>query len=63
MHLQLLAESHGAEVFWLPDIKFGIVAFGNTAISSNFVELEAVYRLIEDKLNIPAKERIDVRAR
>ncbi|KAM3474173.1 hypothetical protein MY5147_004407 [Beauveria neobassiana] len=55
--------AYGAEVFWLPDIKFGVVAFGNTAISSNFVELEVVYRLIEDKLNIPAKERIDIRAR
>ncbi len=55
--------AYGAEVFWLPAIKFGIVAFGNTAVSSNFAELEVVYRLIEDKLNIPAKQRIDIRAK
>ncbi|OAQ96702.1 hypothetical protein LLEC1_01787 [Akanthomyces lecanii] len=55
--------AYGAEVFWLPEIKFGIVAFGNTALSSNFAELDVVYRLIEDKLNIPTKQRIDIRAK
>lgn len=55
--------AYGAEVFWLPEIKFGVVAFGNTAVSSNFAELDVVYRLIEDKLNIPTKQRIDIRAK
>ncbi|KAJ6787032.1 hypothetical protein PWT90_05671 [Aphanocladium album] len=55
--------AYGAEVFWLPEINYGIVAFGNTASSSNSAELDVVYRLIEDKLNIPAKQRIDIRAK
>ncbi|KAJ3493321.1 hypothetical protein NLG97_g4810 [Lecanicillium saksenae] len=55
--------AYGAEVFWLPEINYGIVAFGNTASSSNSAELDVVYRLIEDKLNIPAKDRIDIRAK
>ncbi|TQV97699.1 hypothetical protein V2A60_006568 [Cordyceps javanica] len=55
--------AYGAEVFWLPEINFGVVAFGNTAMSSNFAALEIVYRLIEDKLGIPDDQRIDIRAK
>lgn len=52
----------GAEVFWLPEVKFGVVAFANTAQSSNFAALDVAHRLINDKLNIPAENRFDVRA-
>lgn len=55
--------AYGAEVFWLPEVKFGVVAFGNTATSSNWAELDVVYRLIEDKLGIPVAQRIGIRAR
>lgn len=54
--------AYGAEVYWLPQINFGVVSFGNTAGSSNFAQKDVIYRLIEDKLNIPAKDRTDIRA-
>ncbi len=53
--------AYGAEVFWLPDVKFGVVTFGNTVVSSNWQQLDVVYRLIEDKLGIAADERINIR--
>ncbi|POR32882.1 Uncharacterized protein TPAR_06918, partial [Tolypocladium paradoxum] len=49
----------GAQVYWLPDAKFGAVAFANTAWTSNAVEDVIIYRLIHDKLGIPESERID----
>lgn len=53
--------AYGAEVFWLPDVKFGVVTFGNTVVSSNWQQLDVVYRLIEDKLGVAADERINIR--
>lgn len=55
--------AYGAEVFWLPEVNFGVVTFGNTAASSNWAQLDVVYRLIEDRLDIPAKQRINIRER
>ena len=54
--------AYGCEVFWMPEINYAVVAFANTAISSNALELDIVYRLIEDRLQIPAKDRIDSRS-
>ncbi|PHH89700.1 hypothetical protein CDD83_5481 [Cordyceps sp. RAO-2017] len=52
--------SFGAQVYWLPEEKFGVVAFANTALTSNAVEDVVIYRLIEDRLGISEGDRIDV---
>lgn len=49
----------GAQVYWLPDAKFGVVGFANTAWSSNALEDVVLFRLINDKLGIPESERFD----
>jgi CubicO group peptidase (beta-lactamase class C family) len=49
----------GSQVYWLPDEKFGVVAFGNTATTSNAVEDIVSYRLIGDRLGIPEVDRFD----
>jgi CubicO group peptidase (beta-lactamase class C family) len=51
--------AYGSQVYWLPDEKFGIVAFGNTALTSNAVEDIVSYRLIGDKLRILEVDRFD----
>ncbi|OAQ90495.1 penicillin-binding protein [Purpureocillium lilacinum] len=51
----------GAGVYWLPEVKFGVVAFGNTALTSNAAEEELIFKLIDDKLGIPDEDRIDQR--
>ncbi|KAJ6439387.1 penicillin-binding protein [Purpureocillium lavendulum] len=50
----------GAEVYWLPNLKFGIVAFANGAVYSNAAEQILVHRLIEDRLSVPANQRADL---
>lgn len=51
--------AYGAEVFFFPSLDFGVVTFGNTAISSNWVGLFAVWQLVDDKLGVPEDERYD----
>lgn len=53
------AHAYGAEVFFFPDLDFGVVMFGNTATSSNFVGRITVWKLVDDKLGIPEGERHD----
>ncbi|KAM4057712.1 reverse transcriptase (RNA-dependent DNA polymerase) [Hirsutella rhossiliensis] len=50
----------GALVYWLPEVKFGIVALANGAETSNQAELILVRRLLDDKLRIPLKDRLNV---
>lgn len=50
----------GAEVFWLPEVKFAVVSFGNTAVTSNSAQEVVIYRLMADKLGIPEEERFDL---
>lgn len=49
----------GALVVWLPGIKFGAVAFANTAFSSNAVVDSMLLKLVDDKINTPLAERFD----
>lgn len=49
--------AYGAEVFFFPDLDFGVVALGNTAGSSNHVELLLIWELVDEKLGIPKSER------
>ncbi|KAJ4393045.1 hypothetical protein N0V93_002251 [Gnomoniopsis smithogilvyi] len=51
--------AYGAEVFFFPSLDFGVVTFGNTATTSNWVGLFAVWQLVDDKLGVPEDERHD----
>lgn len=55
--------AYGAEVFFFPDIQYGVVALGNTAESSNIVELLLIWDLVDEKLGIPQSERYNWTAR
>ncbi|RFU73766.1 penicillin-binding [Trichoderma arundinaceum] len=50
--------AYGAEVYWFPEVKYGVVVFGNTA-TCHVVEEIIAWKLIEDKLGIPEKDRLD----
>ncbi|KAJ6440119.1 penicillin-binding protein [Purpureocillium lavendulum] len=52
-------DSVGAQVFWLPGVRFGAVAFANTAMTSNAACEEVIFRLIDQRLGIPDSERFD----
>lgn len=51
-------DAFGCQVYWLPDARFGAVAFANTGVTSNAVEDVVIYRL-EDRLGIPEHQRFD----
>lgn len=50
----------GALVGYLPRRDYGIVMMGNTAATSNVVELILFYRLLDDYLLIPERDRGDI---
>ncbi|ORY62645.1 putative penicillin-binding protein [Pseudomassariella vexata] len=52
-------EAYGAEVYFLPDLGYGVVTLGNTALTSNYVGNILVWKLINDKLGIPESDRFD----
>ncbi|SPJ85817.1 uncharacterized protein FTOL_11600 [Fusarium torulosum] len=52
--------AYGAQVYWLPDIRYGIVAFTNTALTLTTVEDILIWKLIQDRLEFPENERLDV---
>lgn len=49
--------THGALVYWFPELDYGVVMFTNYASPIREVLMR---RLIEDKLNIPESERYDM---
>ncbi|KAI8681328.1 Beta-lactamase domain-containing protein [Fusarium keratoplasticum] len=49
----------GSTVIWLPDDKLGLVAFGNTSITSNAVIDTVLYKLLDEKLGIAPEKRTD----
>ena len=49
----------GAQVYWLPDFKYGVVSFANTALTSNAAEDALVFKLLDAKLGIEDKDRDD----
>lgn len=53
----------GAQVYWFPGAKFGAIALGNTAWTSNAVEDTVLFRLIDEKLGIPESDRFDFEKR
>lgn len=52
----------GAQVYWFPERKLGVVGFGNTMMSSNAALEILAYKVIDDKLQIPEPERFDFAA-
>ncbi|KAI1458097.1 beta-lactamase/transpeptidase-like protein [Annulohypoxylon moriforme] len=52
-------EAYGAWVYFFPDLKYGVVTLGNTAVTSNVVGSELIWKLIDDKLGIPKEDRYD----
>jgi CubicO group peptidase (beta-lactamase class C family) len=51
--------AYGSQVYWFPDERYGIVAFGNAALTANAIEDIVAYRLIGDKFGIPEADRFD----
>ncbi len=54
--------THGCEIFFLPDLKFGVVAAGNTPRNSNFCAMAIAYKLFDEKIQVPKERRIDFSA-
>ncbi|KAI1801508.1 beta-lactamase/transpeptidase-like protein [Daldinia bambusicola] len=52
-------EAYGAEVYFLPDLGFGVVTLANTAVTSNLLGMELAWKLIDDKLGVPEEEWFD----
>ncbi|PSR74025.1 beta-lactamase/transpeptidase-like protein, partial [Coniella lustricola] len=51
--------AYGAEVFFCPQLEFGFVAFGNTALTSNALELALMWDMVDDRLGVPLDQRRD----
>lgn len=49
--------AYGAEVYFFPDLDFGVVTFANTAMSSNALGSILCWKLIDDKLGIKEEDR------
>jgi CubicO group peptidase (beta-lactamase class C family) len=49
----------GAEFILFPDTHFSVVAFANTAGTSNFVEQVLAFDLIDERLGVPIEKRFD----
>ncbi|KAK7752219.1 hypothetical protein SLS62_005753 [Diatrype stigma] len=52
-------ETFGTEVYFFPDLDYGVVTMGNTQVSSNIVGQLVAWKLINDKLGVPEEERWD----
>lgn len=52
-------EAYGSEVYFFPDLNYGVVTMANTAITSNAIGTVVTWELINNKLGVPEKERWD----
>jgi len=52
-------DAYSAQFVLLPDLKYAVVIFGNTAGSAWFAEQALVWYLIDEKLGVPAADRPD----
>ncbi|KAJ6784052.1 hypothetical protein PWT90_00339 [Aphanocladium album] len=50
-------QNFGTNVLWMPEIKFGVVAFANAVGTGNMVEEILTQKLVEDRLGIPLENR------
>jgi len=51
--------AYGTDVIFFPALNYGLVAFANTAATSNFLEQTLLWHLVDERLNIPEEERFD----
>jgi len=42
-----------------PALRYGLVSFANTAVTSGAVEERLIWHLVDDKLGVPENERFD----
>ncbi|RDW94512.1 hypothetical protein BP5796_00275 [Coleophoma crateriformis] len=52
-------EAFSTELILIPELKYGVVGFGNTATTAAYAELRLLWHLIDEKLGIPESERWD----
>ncbi|KAH8808449.1 putative penicillin-binding protein [Xylogone sp. PMI_703] len=52
-------DAYGAMVIFFPSLKYGLVAFANTAGTSNSAEEQLLFHLIDDRLGISKEKRFD----
>ncbi|KAK8053488.1 beta-lactamase/transpeptidase-like protein, partial [Apiospora saccharicola] len=52
-------EGYGADVFFMPDLGYGVVTLANTAMTSNFAGKALAWELINDKLGVAEEDRYD----
>lgn len=52
-------QSYSANVVWLPSHGFGVVAFGNTAVTAKFAEDVLIWHLIDEKLGLAKAQRFN----
>ncbi|KAM3524836.1 hypothetical protein NHJ13051_004338 [Beauveria bassiana] len=52
-------QNFGTNVFWMPEIKFGVVGFANAVDNGNFIKDIITQKLAEDRLGISPSERLD----
>lgn len=52
-------QNFGTNVFWMPDLDFAVIGFANAVDTGNLVEELLTWKLVEDKLGIPAEKRLD----
>ncbi|KAI2610592.1 beta-lactamase/transpeptidase-like protein [Hypoxylon sp. NC1633] len=52
-------EAYGAEVYFFPDLGYGVVTMGNTELTSNFLGRDVAWRLINDRVGVPEEDRFD----
>ncbi|EPE06199.1 penicillin-binding protein [Ophiostoma piceae UAMH 11346] len=53
------SNAFGAQVYFFPEHRFGVVVFGNTAVTSNKVELILLWHLVDERFGIPQAQRYD----
>jgi hypothetical protein len=51
--------SFGTELIFFPALYYGLVAFVNTAGTSNALEQALLWHLVDEHLGIPKKERFE----
>lgn len=49
--------SYGALIYWFPELKYGLVALANAAVTSVYVEQIILQKMMQDKLKVPLADR------
>lgn len=52
-------DAFGTQLIFFPALDYGLVTFGNTAVTSNAVGVKLIWHLVDEKLGIPAAGRYD----